>query len=343
MRRIIAFFLTVLVAAGLGLGAGYVVLRGEEAVPVKAAPATVTVETGSVGRSLSFGASVDVDSTTLATNVLPGVVTFVAEDQVFSAGQTLYEVGGLPVGVVDGDVPFYRDLSRGMTGADVKQLNAYLNALGYPGAVDSDFGPIAEKNVRQWQKDTGQPVTGTVQLGQLVASPSLPAELTFDRKVLKKGALLAGGEVVVSAPAGTPRVFLVLNESQQALLPAEAQVCLTNGEHEWSGVVGETRKNEESFTYEVKIQGVGGGTVCDDDCEGLTPGSELQAIIEIVPQVSGPLVPRSAIMTDALGATYVVDAAGERHDVVVLGASQGVAVVDGIDVGSEIRVFGEGD
>lgn len=38
MRRIIAFFLTVLVAAGLGLGAGYVVLRGEEAVPVKAAP-----------------------------------------------------------------------------------------------------------------------------------------------------------------------------------------------------------------------------------------------------------------------------------------------------------------
>ncbi|WP_311591018.1 peptidoglycan-binding domain-containing protein [Trueperella bernardiae] len=298
MRRIIAFFLTVLVAAGLGLGAGYVVLRGEEAVPVKAAPATVTVETGSVGRSLSFGASVDVDSTTLATNVLPGVVTFVAEDQVFSAGQTLYEVGGLPVGVVDGDVPFYRDLSRGMTGADVKQLNAYLNALGYPGAVDSDFGPIAEKNVRQWQKDTGQPVTGTVQLGQLVASPSLPAE---------------------------------------------AQVRLTNGEHEWSGVVGETRKNEESFTYEVEIQGVGGGTVCDDDCEGLTPGSELQAIIEIVPQVSGPLVPCSAIMTDALGATYVVDAAGERHDVVVLGASQGVAVVDGIDVGSEIRVFGEGD
>ena len=46
-------------------------------------------------------------------------------------------------------------------------------------------------------------------------------------------------------------------------------------------------------------------------------------------------------MTDASGATYVVDATGTRHDVEVLGASQGLAVVNGIDAGSEIRVFGE--
>lgn len=341
MRRIVAFVLTVLVAGGLGFGAGFVILRDEEVAPVEAEPATVTVETGSVGRSLNFAASVDVESVSLATNVLPGVVTYVADHQVFSAGQTLYEIGDLPVVLAPGDLPFYRDLSPGMRGPDVKQLNAFLNTLGFPGAVDSDFGPIAEKNVRAWQKATGQPITGTVQLGQLVAGPNLPAQLTFDRKVLKKGALLAGGETLVFAPAGTPRVFLVLNESQQALLPAEAHVRLTSGEQEWTGEVGESRKDEESSTYEVEIRGPGGGALCEADCEGLAPGSELQATIDIVPQVTGPLVPRSAIMTDASGATYVVDATGTRHDVEVLGASQGLAVVNGIDAGSEIRVFGE--
>ncbi|MEW6867276.1 peptidoglycan-binding domain-containing protein [Trueperella pyogenes] len=341
MRRMIMFTAAVVVAALIGLGAGYVFFKDGTKVPSETPPATVTVETGNVGRSLNYAASVAMDSRALATNVLAGVVTFVSSDTTFSSGQTLYEVGKIPVVVVEGRVPFYRELSRGMKGADVKQLNAFLGVLGFPGAVDDTFGPRTELNVRQWQKNTGQPETGKVPLGQLVASPSLPAHLTFDLKILHTGALLAGGEALVSVPSGEPRVFLALNESQQALLPAGAKVQLTSGEQKWSGEVGESRKNEQSFTYEVDIRGVGGGALCTDDCAGIVPGTDLQATIDVVPQVSGPLVPRSAIMTGAVGTTYVIDASGLRHDVKILGASQGVVVVEGIDAGSQIRVFGE--
>lgn len=342
MRRMIAFTVSILLAVLLGFGAGYIVFRdSDQAKEEKKTPTVVTVEHGSVGKQLTFAASVDVESRTLATNVLSGVVTFVSQERSFSSGQTLYKVGDIPVVVVEGDVPFYRELARGTKGPDVTQLNAFLRILGFPGAVDDVFGPVTERNVRQWQKNTGQPETGTVPLGQLVASPSLPATLTFDTKVLHAGALLAGGETLVSAPSGDPRVFLVLNESQQALIPAGAKVQLMSDEQKWSGEVGERRKNDQSFTYEVDIRGIGGGALCTDDCTGIVPDAQLQATVDVVPQVSGPLVARSAIKTDPAGKTYVIDAAGARHDVEVQGVSQGVAVVKGVDVGSEIRVFAE--
>ena len=53
-------------------------------------------------------------------------------------GQLLLEVSGRPVFVLQGDLPVFRTLSRGVTGDDVAQLEAALARLGYsPGTVDS--------------------------------------------------------------------------------------------------------------------------------------------------------------------------------------------------------------
>ena len=57
-------------------------------------------------------------------------------------GQRVIEVSGRPVFVLVGDVPIYRSLRPGMTGADVAQLQAALSRLGCPNADPTGvYGP----------------------------------------------------------------------------------------------------------------------------------------------------------------------------------------------------------
>ena len=51
--------------------------------------------------------------------------------QTVRQGQVIYRVSGSPVVLLYGSVPAYRDLSEGLTGADVRELNAGLVKLGY--------------------------------------------------------------------------------------------------------------------------------------------------------------------------------------------------------------------
>lgn len=54
-----------------------------------------------------------------------------------------------------------RILRNGMTGADVEELQEYLNQLGYNcGKVDGDFGDNTEQGVREFQKAEGLVVDG---------------------------------------------------------------------------------------------------------------------------------------------------------------------------------------
>src|SRR5580698_10573968 len=59
--------------------------------------------------------------------------------QTIRQGQAIYQVSGSPVVLLYGNVPAYRDLSEGMTGADVTELNTGLVKLGY--ATASALGP----------------------------------------------------------------------------------------------------------------------------------------------------------------------------------------------------------
>jgi hypothetical protein len=49
-------------------------------------------------------------------------------------GQVIYQVSGAPVMLLYGHVPAWRDLSEGVTGPDVTELNAALVKLGYASA-----------------------------------------------------------------------------------------------------------------------------------------------------------------------------------------------------------------
>lgn len=341
-RRLLLLALTIVVLA-VGFVAGYSISRSSQPPTEERRVPVVAVDNGSVGRSITFNAEVRSNSRLAATNVLTGVVTSVSTENQFDIGDVVYSVNDIPVFVTRGDVPFYRDLREGVRGRDVEQLNAMLAHLGYPVTVDDSFGPVTRAGVTQWQKDTGQPATGEVTQGQLIAVHSLPSALVLDTDALTPAAVLSGGEQLVAIPDGTPRVVVVLSESQTKLLSPGLPVSLTQDGQEWTGVIGETTSNDDTNTFEVEIVAETGGPICSDPCPSPGPNSSAVASIELVPTVAGPVIPRSAIMTDSVGASYVVTEDGEKRDITVMGASDGVAVVEGVEQGESVRVFGDED
>ncbi|MGO2746525.1 peptidoglycan-binding domain-containing protein [Microbacterium sp.] len=71
------------------------------------------------------------------------------------AGAVITEVNGRPVFAVASSFEFYRDVSVGDTGPDVKALQNALAARGYNVSVDGEFGAVTEQAVRAWYKDSG--------------------------------------------------------------------------------------------------------------------------------------------------------------------------------------------
>ena len=62
----------------------------------------------------------------------------------------------------------------------------------------------------------------------------------------------------------------------------------------------------------------------------------------MVPPVTGPVVPVSALRTQPDGAarvTVVRDGVQEERTVIVRGSADGLAVVDGVDAGETVRVL----
>ena len=71
-------------------------------------------------------------------------------------GQVLTEVSGRPVFALQGDLPVFRTLARGIQGDDVRQLEAGLQRRGFdPGPVDGTFDAATERGVSAFYLDAG--------------------------------------------------------------------------------------------------------------------------------------------------------------------------------------------
>lgn len=110
------------------------------------------------------------------TNQAVGTVTSVtvaAGDEVTPPGQVLYAVNLRPVVVAAGATPSFRSMGRGVSGADVGQLQGLLTGIGvFDGDVDGVFGWATEQAVRDWQDALGIEDDGVVQAGDVVFVPS---------------------------------------------------------------------------------------------------------------------------------------------------------------------------
>lgn len=309
---------------------------------------SVEVVEARVGRSITLTTTVSQESRPIAANALAGTVTSVTAEGDVQQGQTLYTVDVTPVRAVAGAVPFFRDLGPGVEGEDVRELQNALRDLGHlRAAADGRFGVSTDRAVRAWQRTLGQQQTGTVARGELVAVPVLPAPVRLDPDLIAVGRQVGGGEMAVLAPDGEPTFTMKVNPAQAQLIPAEAAVTVTSGDHRWPAVIVDRADGQDGLVA-LTLRAPDGGVVCGTECEGVVGASDVTLLTDIlvVPEVSGPSVPLAAVVTDVQGVAtvQVVTGAGNADDpgptearqVTVLGVQDGVAVVEGLSPGERV-------
>jgi hypothetical protein len=144
--------------------------------------------------------------------------------QVIRRGGVLYRVEGKPVVLLYGRVPAFRELKEGMTGRDVRQLNANLLALGYAGSSSAHFTSETKYGLEQLQAALGMRETGTLELGRAVF---LPRPLRVTRVMATLGTRLAPGGLVAQASSTTRRVEVDLDAAQQTSVKTGDRVKVT--------------------------------------------------------------------------------------------------------------------
>ena len=342
-RLLTAFGVLAMIAAAFW--AGYTVNGIGKAEAPKTDPIWVEASEGSIGRTIALSVEATQERQAVGVNRLAGTVTARSNEDEFSVGDPVYAVDGQAVRVVEGAVPFYRDLYEGLTGDDVGQLNAALTALGYPAGAGSTFTEQTAAGVRQWHKDQGREAASEVLLGELIAVPALPARL-FLHDDGAVGSVLLGGERLVFAVIGDPQFRTILTAQQVALVPEGTPVTVTYADKTWKGTIGSATPDDQGIIHADLL--AEGGPLCGDECAAL-PAEEtmvMTALAEVVPAQTGMLVPVSAITLRTDG-TATLDVEGDdgvvNTPVTVLGSQDGLALVDGIEAGTRVRIGDPGE
>lgn len=323
------------------LGTGYVAGRNVFAVAEPSigelAPATYLVREQTVGRSITMGAEAGWEAVGVLRVRRAGIVTSLSDDLAsIEEGSVVATIDLVPVVVGQGEIPAFRDLAWGAVGDDVAQLQHFLNRLEYLDIdVDGRFGGATHSAVQAWQQTSGFRVDGIVSLGDIIWVPNLPAPL---RPVDGVGVDVdvSSGEVLLEHLAESPRVWLRTSRDQLNLLPRDADVVVKHGGHSWTGRLGQAVTVDEGVEYALVDDA--GGPVCSAECAEIpvTGTTQVAADIILVEEVTGPAVPRAAILTEADGSTFVGLSTGRRLPVTVRAMVDGIAVVDGVDVGNRI-------
>ena len=190
----------------------------------------VTVREGSLASQTQVNGTLGYAGDYSVVNNASGAATWVpGSGQVIRQGQVLYRVDGKPVVLLYGNTPAYRMLKEGMTGADVKQLNANLVALGYAASSQLDptsdyFGWETKYALELLQKALGVTQTGELALGQAVF---LPEALRITHVMTTLGTTVAPGGVVAQASAIRRHVTVNLDAAQQSSVKVGDSVRIT--------------------------------------------------------------------------------------------------------------------
>jgi hypothetical protein len=159
-------------------------------VPVEKRVLTSDVVTRGTAR---FGLPQSIALAPSALKSAAGVITTLpVRGEQFEEGAVLLTVSGRPVFILQGDIPVYRDLFPGLTGEDVRQLEAALERLGFdPGQVDGVFDEQTTAAVADWYSSAGY-APFRVTSEQLAELRTLESELALalQEKVAAENALI---------------------------------------------------------------------------------------------------------------------------------------------------------
>ena len=238
-RWVVAGVVAVVIVAGVAVAGARGVFGGSGSPSAGAATSSYRTATATVARR-SLVSQTPVDATLgyagswNVVNQATGTFTALPTvGQVVRQGQVIYQVSGAPVVLLYGNVPAWRELSEGVTGPDVTELNAALVRLGY--ASSAALGPrpgwdyfSAETAyaVGLLQTHLGLTATGTLPLGQAVFLPGA-ARITGPGATTVLGAAAAPGTAVLTATSTRPVVSIALDAGQQTEVRKGDKVSVT--------------------------------------------------------------------------------------------------------------------
>jgi peptidoglycan hydrolase-like protein with peptidoglycan-binding domain len=333
----------------LALGAGAAVAWASMNVfapaspPPPEAPFTLaTVTQGVVGSSINLNAVASWPATLAGRNQSVGVVTSIdiKPGTTIESGDALYGVNLRPVVAIEGKTPAFRAMASGDKGADVRQLQKFLSREKYySGPRDGEFGPVTESAVKEWQEDLGVEPDGAVGFGDVMFVPSLPARVVLNSEAIYLGASVIGAEEAVSSLPAEPKFTIPVTDSQATLMPAGTEVEIQFGQNLWTAVAGGQKAGEED-QVSVALDSATGESICDSPCGDLsiTDDTLLPARVITQRELTGLVVPTSALLSDEGGNVYVVDADGNNVNVRVEASARGLSVVTGVGEGLQVRV-----
>jgi len=330
---------------GVGLGWSLLVVLTPASDPLETSTFTVaTVATGDVESSMVLSAVAQWVPAPVGANRASGVVTEVSVEPGtrIDQGTVLYRVDQRPVVAASGEVPAFRAIGRGAQGVDVVQLQRMLAAVGaYGGPDDGTVGAGTVSAIRRWQKLSGVPQTGVVELNDVIFIPHLPVSVILNTDVIVRGSMVSGGESVVQALPAAPTFSMPVTDAQAGLLPLGTRVEIASPAGSiWVSAVSEMKRDESSSTYVVALQGEEGGAPCGGECDQV-PAAEsarLVAKVVMVPAVTGLIVPSASLISDAKGRISVIAENGNRVPVEVIASARGMSVVQGVESGMRVRV-----
>ncbi len=171
-------------------------------VPVVEQELGTNVVTRGTGR---YGSPQDLSVTPSRLKNGPQIVTRLPRvGSLIEEGDVLLSISGRPVFALEGAQPSYRDLGPGMTGQDVKQLEAALSRAGFhPGPADGRFDAATAEAVRSLYLRHGfQPIVATD--AQLAAA--LPREAGMVEGASPSAGVQVPSDEVAFVPATPLRV-----------------------------------------------------------------------------------------------------------------------------------------
>jgi peptidoglycan hydrolase-like protein with peptidoglycan-binding domain len=300
-------------------------------------PATVAVvrtdlrETRTEAGTLGYG-----ESWPIAVHGTGTITRLPRPGSVVAAGEALFHVDERPVVALAGAVPMYRplrvDAEAPSSGADVRQLQENLTALGYELHAEEGYGPATAEAVRAWQADVGVPVTGAVEVGQVVF---VPGPVRVSELLARPGDPVRGSPIM--NVTGTARVVSVpLRVGDLTLVDVGRRVPVrVSGRGEGLGRIASVGTVVRNGTVEV--------TVAVDDDHALGDLSAAPVEVEFVSQTrQGVLVvPVSALLALPAGGYGVEVVSGETTRIVPVRTGMfagGRVEIDGPDIVEGVRV-----
>jgi peptidoglycan hydrolase-like protein with peptidoglycan-binding domain len=343
VRRVLTGIVAVVLAGGLIAGAYVLGSRATETkmvVPQVAAPAVLTTRSGTLEevRQVQMSAQWQTDRSLIGRSA--GTVTSLMLEQrkgtEVQEGAVLYSVDGNSVMAITGDQPAYRAIRSGTKGADVAQVQSFLERAGFQiGAVDGEWGAASVAAWKQWLKASKLPESGEIELGAVIFVPGLP-RIVAPAEGLQLGNVVGGSDKAVLLLAQTPTLFLDLPKEAATSIAVGVKLDAKLGGHAVTATVSARRAATETG---VRIEfDLGSG--CAEWCGDVPLGqpTTFAGTLHLAPSVTGTLVPVGAFRSGAGDATTVVLANGTVREVKVLAKVGAQAVVEGLEPGEQIQL-----